>query len=109
MHHHIEILPEFALHPRRFGSLGRKVGIIPVAVRVVLDDQLQLAFIFFQNLLDDRTDRLTIRSLKIYKFNHGYGGISRTTLRSVPERDFKPRLFCCRSRRHQQTEKQCGH
>ena len=68
----------------------------------------------FNNKFGDPTRDGTVRpTLDLRKLgqdgHHGYGGISRTTLRGVPERDFKPRLFCCRSRRHQQTEKQCGH
>jgi hypothetical protein len=47
------------------------MGIVPVFVRIVLDDQAYLPLVVMQEFFDDRTGRGAVRSLVIEKLHNG--------------------------------------
>jgi hypothetical protein len=63
--------PEFALVPGGQACLCGDMGIVPVFVRIVLDDQAYLSLVVMKEFFDDRTGRGAVRSLVIEKLHNG--------------------------------------
>jgi len=78
-------LPVLALVPGGQKRLGRDVRIVPVLVGIVLQRKPKLAFVLFQNPLDDRTGRLAVRSLKVQELDDRDRSIHRSQDRAIPQ------------------------
>jgi hypothetical protein len=99
--------PVLALLPRRQQGLGCAEGIVPVVIGVVDNDKTDLSLEFFQEILDGRTGRLAVRSLKVEKLDDGYGSILRTQVGPVGNINADP-LFRSRGRQCHESRQQSG-
>jgi len=82
-------LPVLALVPRRQQGLGGAKRIIPVMIGVVEEDEPDLPLELLDELLDGRTGRLAVRSLKVKKLDDGNRSVLRPEIRPVGDVDLQ--------------------
>jgi hypothetical protein len=83
-------LPIFPLITRCEGGLRGNEGVIPVFIRIILDDQPYLSLELIEQLFDDRTGRLAVRSLEVEELDDRDRGILRPLLRRVVDGNAVP-------------------
>jgi len=66
------ISPKLALHVRRQCGLGGRARHLVVAQWKVLEDDFDLTGVFLDQLVEERVNPRTVRSLEIAKNHHSY-------------------------------------